>query len=142
MTSDLLDRLRIDGPRLEHIRSLIAGTDRNERSLRVALVLVHEAVRRGLAASTETVVDVPGPRFDIERWGSDGRERILAYQALVERVRERTIAIAPPGARIAMVSRGDERLLQLDGRVAAHFPQDKTGRYAGYYPEDAGRAIQ
>jgi hypothetical protein len=31
--------------------------------------------------------------------------------------------------------------LQLDGRVTGHFPQDATGRYAGFYPEHAGQAI-
>jgi hypothetical protein len=125
---------------LEHIRTLIAATSREERSLRVALVLVHEALRRTLSEST--VADVPMPRFDAERWGIDGYQRIPAYEALVERVRERTMAIVPPGARIAMVSRGDDRLLQLDERIAAHFPQDTTGRYAGYYPKDARQAIR
>jgi hypothetical protein len=40
-----------------------------------------------------------------------------------------------------MVSRGDDRLLQLEGRVAGHFPADAAGQYAGYYPETAGEAV-
>jgi hypothetical protein len=142
MTGVLIDSVRPDEPRLERIRSLIAAIDGDERAIRVLLVLAHEAVRRALAASTETVADIPLPRFDAERWGVDGYERISTYEALLERVRERTMAIVAPGARIAMVSRGDDRLLRLDERVAEHFPQDSTGRYAGYYPEDASRAIQ
>jgi hypothetical protein len=142
MTTRLVDRIPVDEPRLERIRSLIAGTDRNERSLRIALVLVHEAVRSSLAAATETAVSLPWPRFDPERLGIDSRERIRNYEALVERVRERTRTIVPSGAQVAMVSRGDDHLLTLEGRVAVHFPQDKTGRYAGYYPEGAGQAIQ
>jgi hypothetical protein len=142
MKSALLERVRADGHPLVHLRSLIAATDRDERSLRVALVLVHEAVRRGLAASTEPVVNPSGPRFDTDRWRVDRRERMPVYEALVERVRERTMAVVPPGARVAMVSRGDQRLLDLHGRVVEHFPQDRTGSYAGYYPESAGQAIQ
>jgi len=131
----------IDERRLEHVRTLIAATERDDRALRVALVLVHEALRRALATPDESVGAVPRPRFDGERWG-DGYERIASYQALVERVRERTIVTVPPGARVAVVSRGDDRLLQLDGRFAAHFPQDTTGRYAGYYPKEAHQAIR
>jgi hypothetical protein len=131
----------IDERRLEHVRTLIAATERDDRALRVALVLVHEALRRALATPDESVGADPRPRFDAERW-DDGYERIASYQALVERVRERTIVTVPPGARVAVVSRGDDRLLQLDGRFAAHFPQDTTGRYAGYYPKEAHQAIR
>jgi hypothetical protein len=141
MTDAVMSRVRADERRLEHIRSLIAATDRDERALRVALVLVHEAFRKMLAAPKETLANVPGSRFDAERWRG-GVEGIPAYEALVERVLERTIATVPPGARVAMVSRGDDRLLQLGGRVAAHFPHDTTGRYAGYYPKDASQAIR
>ena len=139
--TDAVKSVGADDRRREHVRSLIAATDRDERALRVALVLVHEALGRTIAAPAENVADIRGPHFDAERW-QDGYERIPAYEALVERVRERTIATVPSGARVAMVSRGDDRLLQLDARVAAHFPQDSTGRYAGYYPKEAGQAIR
>jgi hypothetical protein len=143
MTSELLDCLRQEGgPRLERIRALIAATDRDEQSLRVTLVLVHEAVRRTLGASPADASGASHPRFDGERWGSDRRARMLAYQTLVERVRERTVTVVPPGGRVAIVSRGDDRLLQLEGRVAGHFPEDGSGRYAGYYPEEAAQAVE
>ena len=143
MTSQVLDCLRQEGgPRLERIRSLIAATDRDERSLRIALVLVHEAVRRTLEASPADESGASHPRFDGERWGSDRRARMLAYQALVERVRERTVTVVPPGGHVAMVSRGDDRLLELEGRPAGHFPADGSGRYAGYYPETAAQAVE
>jgi hypothetical protein len=141
MTSQLLDRLRQDGPRLERIRSLLAATSRDEQSLRIALVLVHEAVRSTLEASPADESGASHPRFDDGRWGTDGRARMLAYRALVERVRERTLAVVPRGGLVAMVSRGDDRLLQLEGRVAGHFPADAAGQYAGYYPETAGEAV-
>ena len=39
---------------------------------------------------------------------------------------------------MAVISKGDEALLNLDGRKAWHFPQDEQGSYLGYHPPDAG----
>ena len=126
--------------RLERVRALIARAGARDKRYRIRLVLVHEAVRRQLAGA-EDAAAARVPHFDPTRWEQDEHARFVAYEALVERVRERTIAVLPAGARLAMVSRGDDRLLQLDDRVAAHFPQQADGRYAGFYPEDAGQAI-
>jgi hypothetical protein len=142
MTSQLLDCLRQEPPRLERIRSLIAATNRDQQSLRIALVLVHEAVRSALEASPADESGASHPRFDGGRWGTDARARMVAYRGLVERIRDRTLAVVPQGGLVAMVSRGDDRLLQLEGRVAVHFPADAAGQYAGYYPENAGEAVE
>ena len=40
-----------------------------------------------------------------------------------------------------VVSKGDDDLLQLDGRLGAHFPQVTGGVYAGHHPADSGEAI-
>jgi hypothetical protein len=61
-------------------------------------------------------------------------ELVGQFRALVERV-------VPPGATIAVVSKGDHELLVLDGREAWHFPQRADGVYAGYYPADSANAI-
>jgi glycosyltransferase involved in cell wall biosynthesis len=47
----------------------------------------------------------------------------------------------PPGATIAVVSRGDDRLLELPGRRGWHFPQTSDGTYAGHHPDDSPAAI-
>jgi hypothetical protein len=47
----------------------------------------------------------------------------------------------PAGSSVLVLSRGDDDLLELGGRRAAHFPQLPGGVYAGYYPADAGEAI-
>ena len=65
----------------------------------------------------------------------------LRYERLVERVRRAVQAATPAGARIAVVSRGDERLVAIDGREGRHFPQTQGGGYAGAYPGDAASAI-
>ena len=126
--------------RLDRVGELITATGPRETKLRVCLVLVHEAVRRQLVrADNFTSAEVP--QFDAERWDQDDHGRLAAYEDLIGRVRERTIAAVPADARVAMVSRGDDRLLQLDERMAVHFPQQADGRYAGFYPQDAAQAI-
>jgi hypothetical protein len=127
--------------RLERVVALIARAGARDRRHRIRLVLVHEAVRRQLSRA-EDAETAQIPHFDPRRWDQDEHARFVAYEALVERVRERTMAVLPAGARVAMVSRGDDRLLELDDRVAAHFPQQADGRYAGFYPEDARGAIE
>lgn len=70
------------------------------------------------------------------------RERdYLVNQQLVRRVRFAVSVTLPPGARIVVVSKGDEDLVKLDGHQAWHFPQEDDGVYAGHYPGDGSSAI-
>ena len=63
------------------------------------------------------------------------------YRALVERVRDLVCEVAPPGATVAVISKGDCDLLRLDDRRAWHFPQGEGGEYAGHYPADSDACI-
>jgi GT2 family glycosyltransferase len=65
----------------------------------------------------------------------------LRYRRLVERIRGEVHKRVPPGATVMVVSRGDEELVELDGRPAWHFPQGTRGRYSGYHPKDSAEAI-
>jgi hypothetical protein len=47
----------------------------------------------------------------------------------------------PAQATIAVVSKGDPRLVEIDGREGRHFPGDVEGRYAGYHPRTSEEAI-
>ena len=47
----------------------------------------------------------------------------------------------PSGATVAVLSRGDDALLQFDRRHGVHFPQTDDGVYAGYHPADSKEAI-
>jgi len=67
-------------------------------------------------------------------------DREREYRALVERTRAHVVASVPAGARVLVVSRGDENLLRLPGRDGAHFPQSKTGLYSGFHPADGAEA--
>lgn len=51
------------------------------------------------------------------------------------------VRIVPEDATVAVVSRGDPRLLKLHGREGWHFPQRADRVYAGYYPADSAAAI-
>jgi len=80
-----------------------------------------------------------------EKWGSSWkghRQRPSAeYGRLLERIRESVEEQLPEGAMVAVVSRGDDRLLDLGGRRTSHFPRGADGGYAGHHPGDSAAAI-
>jgi hypothetical protein len=47
----------------------------------------------------------------------------------------------PAEAVVAVVSKGDPRLVEFAERSGRHFPADNEGRYAGYYPRTSEEAI-
>jgi hypothetical protein len=63
------------------------------------------------------------------------------YGLLVSRVHEAVESSVPPDAKVLVVSRGDPELLAFKGPRGAHFPCDRHGSYAGYYPKDSEAAI-
>jgi hypothetical protein len=65
----------------------------------------------------------------------------LEYKNLVIRIREVVEATLPEGALVAVVSRGDDELLEFTGRRGAHFPQASNGAYAGHHPADSASAV-
>ena len=67
---------------------------------------------------------------------------IVSYRQLVDGVREAIETHVPADATVLVVSKGDERLLELDSRRGWHFPQTGVGTYAGEYPANATHAIE
>jgi glycosyltransferase involved in cell wall biosynthesis len=64
------------------------------------------------------------------------------YQRLVRYIREVANGVVPDGAIVAVVSKGDEDLVELgDKRRGWHFPQNENGVYVGYHPADSAEAI-
>jgi hypothetical protein len=63
------------------------------------------------------------------------------YDELCARVGTIVEESTPAEATIAVVSKGDPRLVQLDGRTGLHFPSDGEGGYAGFYPRTGEEAI-
>lgn len=62
------------------------------------------------------------------------------YAELVGRVQATVAEHVPPGSSVLVVSKGDAALVELPGVVAAHFPQDAGGGYAGHHPHDSASA--
>ncbi|MDQ3817160.1 MAG: hypothetical protein M3362_05655 [Acidobacteriota bacterium] len=58
-----------------------------------------------------------------------------------KRVEEIVKNTVPPSATIAVISHGDDKLLELSNRRGWHLPQVSEGVYAGYQPENAAEAI-
>lgn len=56
---------------------------------------------------------------------------------VVDAVRERI----PEGSTVLMVSKGDDKLLDIGAREGWHFPRAEDGRYRGYYPAADDDAI-
>jgi len=80
-----------------------------------------------------------------EKWGRDwqpyGRRPNPRYERESQHLREAVVASVPEGADVLVVSRGDDALLDLDGRRARHFPQSADGGWAGHHPADSEEAI-
>jgi len=63
------------------------------------------------------------------------------YGRLVDRTRALVRTVVPAGAVLAVVSRGDDRLTDVDGRIGWHFPRTADGRWAGHHPTDSAAAV-
>ena len=65
----------------------------------------------------------------------------FGYRKLLDEIRHAVRDNVPAGATVLVVSRGDDELLDLDGRLAWHVPRDEHGAYAGYHPADGAAAV-
>jgi glycosyltransferase involved in cell wall biosynthesis len=123
---DLCDRLSRQG------RAFVAPVYSREAVSTRFLKIVNDVLRKApkLALRDETTDGMNGSVSDPRR-----------YRRLVDRIRKAAADNVPPGAVVAVISKGDQRLLKLDGCRAWHFPQDSNGTYAGHYPADSSEAI-
>jgi glycosyltransferase involved in cell wall biosynthesis len=115
-----------------------------------------EARQRGQAARREIEADGSEPsvaaliqqrltlishRHRIPAFRREMRAFYSGYQQLIQRIRAVVRSCLPRDATVIVVSKGDDELLNLDGRRAWHFPQTVEGVYAGFYPPDSRAAI-
>ncbi len=77
-----------------------------------------------------------------EEWAPYGRRPSEAYDALVQDVVDAVQRYIPPHEPALMVSRGDERLVALDGHRLWHFPSGADGVWAGHYPANSSVAVR
>lgn len=74
-------------------------------------------------------------------WSRPARGADEHYRMLIERIRTAVAERLSADATIAVVSRGDDALLDLGGPTAWHFPIAADGRWAGHYPADTAAAV-
>jgi hypothetical protein len=108
------------------LEGLVADADRLQLDIHAFQARIAAALERGTAENG-------GPRF------APGDR--LAYLELKERIAPVIEATVPPGAQVLVVSRGDESLVELEGRRGLHFPQEPDGSYAGHHPASSAEAI-
>jgi len=112
----------------------------DETRISLAVIRLKKSSRKGgLADATGNAV--PGLEHPPMPAQADPA-KLLQYRMLIERTREVLSSKVPLETTVLVVSKGDDGLLQVDGRRTRHFPQDEQGRYAGYHPADSGAAIQ
>ena len=79
--------------------------------------------------------------------GNGGRRQAFVpaeyfrYRQAMTEIRGVVDEKVPAGETVAVVSRGDDELLDLGAHPAWHFPQDADGAYVGYHPHDSAEAI-
>ena len=80
-----------------------------------------------------------------EKWGRPwepyGRRPNPRYEREAEQLREAVKTAVPAGSTVLVISRGDDGLLQLNGRRAMHFPQGEDGGWSGHHPADSAEAV-
>ena len=77
-----------------------------------------------------------------QAWEPYSARPSAAYTDLTTRMRAILAMLLPPGASVAIISKGDDNLLQIDGCVGRHFPCDGDGRYLGHHPADGAEAVR
>ena len=60
---------------------------------------------------------------------------------LRQRIQSLASTHLPGGSTVAVISKGDEELLKLNGHRSWHFPQATDGQYANLYPANSAEAI-
>jgi SAM-dependent methyltransferase len=160
LATDLFVGIKVPGGRpADAIRRVSAGSTIDnllEESDALAARLARKSkmldtlmVRLADRLSPQDLLDGPDGELpaDVARELTELREQVESenkaaeYRALVWRVRLAAQAVLPPGADVAVVSRGDDELLKLEGRRARHFPQDEVGIYSGSYPANSEDAV-
>jgi GT2 family glycosyltransferase len=91
----------------------------------------------------DRILEANRGRFE-QKWGvtwkPHGRRITPEYRELRRRIGEAVARHLPAGATVAVVSKGDNELLNLGLCRGWHFPQLENGEYANLYPEGSAEA--
>jgi hypothetical protein len=120
-------RYAYDGSELERLR---AEADQRE-ALIAALT----------DALLERVDDTSDEESSLQTERQAAADQRRGYAELVKRVTAKVRTTVPEHARVAVISKGDEELLNLGTREGWHLPRTRTGLYAGFHPADGEEAL-
>jgi glycosyltransferase involved in cell wall biosynthesis len=108
----------------------------------VAALHGRDVVRKRLTDVVDKTVNRPTKALPAGWLGDASQARPEAYQQLVSKIGQIVTTTLPAAARVLVVSRGDDKLLALEGRRAEHFPQVRAGLYAGHHPATGADAVR
>ena len=138
---------------LERLESLLRLRSRQVAELLADNVSLTIAVGRASAIPKQRAA-ATGDRDDAVQVALDGLRQALSdripasesvagavHRVAVRQVRETVAQLLPYEAVVAVLSRGDEQLIDLPMR-ARHFPSDRAGRWLGFHPADGPAALR
>ena len=76
-----------------------------------------------------------------EAWQPYARRESQEYRDLIPQVHAAVRDALPAGSTVLMVSKGDDRLLEVDGLRAWHFPRLPDGSWPGHHPADSAEVL-
>jgi len=83
-------------------------------------------------------------RFE-DKWGVDwqphSRRPSRSYENVVEEIRDITAELLARGGVVAVISKGDDRMVESDQQKARHFPAAHDGSFLWYHPASDEQAI-
>jgi hypothetical protein len=106
-----------------------------------------EQLQRNRTHRGRMVISQPVQFSDYADWRvprQDSPQRVECMERVIRDSLELAEAVrqcVPDGARVLVVSKGDDWLLKLDGPCGVHFPGDGAGAYCGYHPADSAEAV-
>jgi len=142
--------VRVDKPGpLDQLLAAIRGLSSREAEVRDALLSACEHLKR---REHEIQASLSDPQAGVPERQEGGHENGLGgpaaaqsprseYRQLIDEIREVVCQAIPPGAIVAVLSKGDAELLRFDGRMGWHFPRTDEGVYVGHHPADSAEAI-
>lgn len=75
------------------------------------------------------------------KWVPHRRRTDSEYEEMKAQIRFAVETNLPANSHVLVVSKGDDELLELNGRNGQHFPQAGDGRYSGFNPANDQEAI-
>lgn len=80
-------------------------------------------------------------QVELANGGGPSASPYLVNRLLQDQVRAAVNRVTPIDSSVLVISRGDERLVDLPNRCGWHFPQIEDGTYAGHHPSSSDDAI-